>query len=687
MSSTEEYLDSLLRSVMSGKKPPEPINQIINESPAEPVSEPVMEAVAEPVVEPVMEPIAEPVVEPVMEAVAEPVVEPAMEPIAEPVVEPVIEPAVEYADAPIEEPIIEQTVEPEEEITPVTESPREHVSFIGSILSEIPSELTPEEEPISDMPIMDEPIADMPIADMPISDMPISDDLISDMPITDEPIADMPIMDEPIADMPIMDEPIADMPISDDLISDMPIMDEPTSDEPVADEDISNLLKSIEEMGSPEVADETPEVTADEPVEAAAAEMFEEIPISMGDDSIEEAPASEDEIELGDLLSGMEGDSELGEIGDLLSMADNNEVVDESVLEQTQDIDFNADSEDLFNIDEPLGEDALEEGEGKKKPKKEKKKKEKKKKEKKDKKDNDEAIEGLEQPEGESSDGKKPGFFSKIMDSLTREVEEEEEVKQIFEETAVDIAVETAAENQKIMDEYGDDEEEAPQDKKGKKGKKEKKPKEKKKKVKKEVFPDDPSLYKKLPLKNVIVICILCFSLGIVITLLTYLYPYYRDTRKAQSAYDHGNYTEAYTDLKGHNLNKKQQELYNKSVVILKEKRKIDSYEKYMKLNMPAQALDALLQGLRNSIDFAAMAEELGIMEQFNEFRLEIEDKITSTFGLELETAYDWCMIDDAQEYSRNIYNYLDNKGMMSGGNVAPINNSVISGEEEEFSE
>jgi len=248
--------------------------------------------------------------------------------------------------------------------------------------------------------------------------------------------------------------------------------------------------------------------------------------------------------------------------------------------------------------------------------------------------------------------------------------------------------VETAAENKKILDEMGDEEEEGDaKGKKGKKGKKDKKPKEKKKKPPKEIFPDDPSFNRKLPRKNVIVICILCFSLGVVITLVTYLLPYYRDTKKAQSAYDHGNYIEAYTDLKGHTLNKKQQEIYNKSVVILKEKRKLDSYDKYMQLNMPAQALDALLQGLKNADDFGAYAEELGVKDQFDSYTREIESKVTDQFGLDLETAYQWSHIDDAQEYSRQIYQFLTPQA--GGKNVSfdTTENPVIVGEEEEFAE
>ena len=173
------------------------------------------------------------------------------------------------------------------------------------------------------------------------------------------------------------------------------------------------------------------------------------------------------------------------------------------------------------------------------------------------------------------------------------------------------------------------------------------------------------------------------------ITLVTYLLPYYRDTKKAQSAYDHGNYIEAYTDLKGHSLNKKQQEIYNKSVVILKEKRKLDSYDKYMQLNMPAQALDALLQGLKNAVDFGAYAEELGVKDQFDSYTREIESRVTGTFGLDLNTAYAWAQIEDAQEYSKNIYQFLTPQG---GAGAQPMQsdlseNPVIVGEEEEFAQ
>ena len=377
-----------------------------------------------------------------------------------------------------------------------------------------------------------------------------------------------------------------------------------------------------------------------------------------------------DDVNLTELLSSLDEDSELSEIGNLLQMEENHEVVDDSLLNQPEETDFS--NPDMSGVEAPLSEDVPEDeaDSGKGKGKRKRKKKEKKEKE------------------------EKAGFFSRMMDVLTKDLDGEEEEpehenKQVFEESAVDFAAETAAENQKIIEEM--DGEEASEESKAKKGRKVKKKKEKKVKVKAEpVF--DEAQTKKLPVRKVIAIFALCFSLGIIITVITYLIPYYKDTKEAQSFYDNGNYAQTYTALKGHNLNKKQQEIYDKSVVIMKEKRKLDSYEKYMKLKMPAQALDALLQGLKNAEEYAPYAEQLGVADQFNEYRLQIEEKVSKTFGLDLETAYQWSKIEDPQEYSENVYRFLMEKfAVIEDWDSVPESsvgeNPVIQGEEEEFTE
>ena len=467
-----------------------------------------------------------------------------------------------------------------------------------------------------------------------------------------------------------------------------------TSDEDglLEDEDISNLLKSIEEMGSP--AEEIQEKELEEPEEP------EEMSLDAGDDIddiietddandiddineiddvneidddeeiLDEAIADEedadedspisDDADLADLLAGMSDDEELSEINDLLSKNDNNEIVDTDDAPERE-----LSEEELFDIDEPLSDEDEEEGAGKKGKKKKAKK---------------------------AKKEKKPGFFSKLFSSLTEEVEEPEDVKQIFaEETALDIAQEGAADNEKILDEIRDEDEPEKKGKKGKKGKKEKKPKkEKKVKEKKEEEPGPPQ--KKLPKKKVILIGVFCFSLGVMMTLLAFLYPYYADMKNAQMEFEHQNYEQTFELLKGHRLNEEQQLMYDKSVVLLKAERKYDSYKNYMLLNMKVEALNALVQGIRVTEELSETASTLGVTAEFETIRNEIAEELQNTFAVSLDTAHEWLQLEDGQAYSRALDSYIngDPAGKEPGNLVIQgeqPDNPIIAGEEEEFAD
>ncbi len=576
----------------------------------------------------------------------------------------------------------------------------------------------PEKIVITEEPVTEEPVIEEPVVEEPIIEEPVYEEPEAEAPVLEVPEFDESMFEEPKAEAPVLEAPEFDESMFTEPEAEAPVLEEPAIEEPVEDEDIANLLKSIGEMNSPfeesettdnmdfSVGEETTDISemldsmskSDSTESYDMPEMFDipddfQVP-EESEINVDAAETNFDEMNLDDLLAGMEPGSELSEIDALLNMDSQNVAVDESVLDTEEPVDINSFEEE-------------EQEEGRKKRK----KKDKKPFKFKLKKDKKKSEESTENPVDENDDDieislvgeeaeeqtevtppKKAGFFSNIFDTLTKEVEDEPE-KKVFEESAVDFAQETAAENQKLLEE-SDDEGEEKEGKKGKKGKKEKKPKEKKTKKKKEKSPEDlieENSYRKLPLKKIIVICVLCFSLGIVITLVTYLIPYYRDSEAAQAAYDHGNYAETYTSLKGHNLNKKQQELYNKSLVIMKVKRKLDSYENYMQMNMPAQALDALLQGLKNAQEYQSYASELGVADQFSAYANRLEEEVTTSFGLDLQQAYAWAQIEDPQEYSRNIYQYLVKKsGIAPNGQLVPTDfseNAVIAGEEEEFAE
>ncbi|MDO4189503.1 MAG: hypothetical protein Q4D29_10985, partial [Lachnospiraceae bacterium] len=480
-------------------------------------------------------------------------------------------------------------------------------------------------------------------------------------------------------DMPMMD----DMPNleADEQTEDMSSVDEDASS--LEDDDIAALLQDIENMGKEEASAKESEVSASE------------------------------DMELADLLSDSD-DMDMSEIGDILSKDENNVALDDSIG-FADDPDFTSgmlSEEELFgDMDDIISEE--EEG-GKKKKKKKKVKKSKKNKSADD-------VDNLEE-EGNPSE-KKPGLISRIIDMLTVSDDEDDDLESSvkFEESAVDIAIEGAEENDAILAELeeeggkkkkskkkkdkkgkkADEESEdgAPSAKDAKKAEKEKKKAEKARLKAERKAQEDALPKKKLPKKKVIPICILCFSLGVVITLLAFFMPSSMDKKKAKEQYDQHNYEATYSLLKGHSLSDKEQLMYDRTVTLLQEERKLDSYNNYMILDMKPEALNALVQGVKKYDELSTKATELEVMPELNGIYTQIVAELNNTFGLSVDKVNQWLSIEDVEEYSYIINSYATGNtsavidGMEADMNfdVAPnVNiwdNSVISAEEAEFND
>lgn len=493
--------------------------------------------------------------------------------------------------------------------------------------------------------------------------------------------------DAPTEDIPIEDIPSEDTLIGDLLTDDFPLRELET-DESVAeeeqlleDEDIAALLKSMGESSQPPAEDNAPSLDLNSIIDDDEAmvnvdDSFSEAPLIEEPFSSDEEVSSEEEFsedilldgdgdeisneelkqlaqdaDLLDLLAGMSDDAELSEISELLAKNDNHELIeggefalDEEEMPEEDFLSMALDQEGELTLEEDgtAGEGTGKEGKKKRKE-------------------------------------KQSGFFSRLFSMMSQEVEEPEEVKQIFaEETAPEIARQGAEQNKQILSNL--DEEEDSQ-KKGKKPKKEKKVKEK---PVREPLPP----MKKLPKKKVILIGILCFSLGVVMTLLAFVIPYYNDMKEAKAQYQQQNYEKTYELLRGHQLNEEEQLIYDRSTVLLKAERKYASYKNYMLLGMKLEALNALIQGVKVTEALSETAAQLGVKEEFDAIRNKIIAELENAFAVSLEQAYEWLKIEDNQLYSIELDGYVNGASSeenTEGTAATQTENLVIKGEEEEF--
>lgn len=581
-------------------------------------------------------------------------------------------------------------------------------------------DVIPTEEEASaavETPIEEEtPIAE----DIPLEDA-ISDEATSlEEPISDEELhetEESPQTDAENSQSEGLTDDLSDLDsiLDEDDLPDMDSLDEIS--ELSDDEQITDLLKDIDEIKGVDTEENSAmEVGGYNLAEQDLGELLESIE-NMSDENSN--LVNSDDSDLEDLLSMAGEDGELSEINDILNMDSNQEIVDPNTA--TAEAMFADDSDDLFDLDSVLSdnEDELDpkekkrlEKERKKKEKEEKKKNRKKKKGKNADDSQNEAIdenniEGfeLESIDGESvsindlvdkSKEKKQGFFArlfaKLFESLDDEDDENTATEISLEPTAIDLANEGAAENADILAELSELGEEEPKDKKkkekkkkDKKGKKDKKSsgddsdeegngeeedgkKKKKVKEKKEKKPKEPEPpLKKLPQKKVIATFLLCISIGAIIAAVSYLYPYSKDIHAARKHFATGNYETTFRLLNGHKLSEEDKLLYDKSVLILKIDKRYLSYTNYLKMDMKAEALNALVQAVKAYDDNIEAAKAFQIEEDFAKSYEKIVNAMSGTFGVDENMAHEILLLSGTKEYNDAIFAVLD--GTYIGGN------------------
>lgn len=194
--------------------------------------------------------------------------------------------------------------------------------------------------------------------------------------------------------------------------------------------------------------------------------------------------------------------------------------------------------------------------------------------------------------------------------------------------------------------------------------KKEQKPKkEKPVRIKKEKKPKPaPKPGDILKIKPRSVICFVLFVSGVVILILMLnnTINYNNSSNAAKACIESGNYSKAYDMLAGMKLNENDKNLYEQTVHIMYVERQYESYQNYRNMNMPTEAINALIKGIERYNTYVSKGEELGVKKYMDECRdriykaLEGDYKITKAKADELVRMYDTQFV----QYYKTIEEY-----------------------------
>lgn len=300
--------------------------------------------------------------------------------------------------------------------------------------------------------------------------------------------------------------------------------------------------------------------------------------------------------------------------------------------------------------------------------------------------ENQEALRDGEAPLTEDSDkkAKKPGFFKRLLQALFKE--HVEEVEAPAEKVDVSAsqgpdARELSDENLAILQELEGANLPGKEEKKGKeKKKKEKKPKEKKpkkakapkeqkpKKPKKEKKPFFNDQSKPLPKVPVLLIFAMVLSAMLLVLVTTELTGYQTAMKKAEELYNNGAsdyhcYIEAYKAESGLKVSRKDQDTYQKIVLVAQVADAYAGYEMAVQLDRTVDAVDSLVCVIGRYNQNIEKAEELGAKDQMDQVRALAAEKMAE-YGLSEEDASKLYRIRTRSSYSVELHKKLQELGI-----------------------
>lgn len=293
------------------------------------------------------------------------------------------------------------------------------------------------------------------------------------------------------------------------------------------------------------------------------------------------------------------------------------------------------------------------------------------------------AADAVEQSQAEKQPKekkKKNGFFTKLMDLLFGEDDDETPDNEYVAEA--DSLEGISDENMEILRAMnGDMAPETDDGKAGKKGKKKAKKEKKKKepKPKKEKKPKEPKPKKEkkpkkpkesgpkekpLPRGPVIMIWLLAFSVFALVMIGNHLLIQGNAIRTAQESFDSGDYVGSYEALAGVKLGESDQELYERAQTLAGVQEELDAYYPLMEVRKFDLALDCLVRTIGRADLHMPEAEEWGVTTQMNALVTEAAQQLKDQFNVTEEQARELYAIDSRDEYSLALDQVLQELGL-----------------------
>lgn len=255
----------------------------------------------------------------------------------------------------------------------------------------------------------------------------------------------------------------------------------------------------------------------------------------------------------------------------------------------------------------------------------------------------------------------KKKVFSRILDFLTEEVEEEDTVKNNED-------IQLSDENKTIIEQLDKEKKKKgkkSKDKKQEKAPKEKKPKKEKKppKDKKAKDNEEDNTYRRgsrLSFKQVFPMVVRSLFLVIAIVLVANIAADYSAKKAAKEAYYNGDYEICYQNLFGKDLNESEQIMYSKSECILRIRLWIREYEMLSEEGAEAEALDSLIQSVKDYSTLYEYAVQWNAGPDVEEGYAQILGILSDKYHLTEEQAIEIGDTRSDIEYSKKIYMIAD---------------------------